>query len=129
MLKGFSLTDVLIALVIIGILTAGAVVGYGSMMAKARSQEAKTQLEHLHTLQYTYFLEHAKYAETLKDLGFEQQKLTTDNGSANYLIEIAAASSAGFQAKATAVVDFDQDGQINVWQIDQDKKFLEIAED
>lgn len=128
-LKGFSLTDVLIALVIIGILTAGAVVGYGSIMSKTRSQEAKQQLNHLYTLQYTYFLEHAKYGETLKDIGFEQAKLTTDGGNANYRIEISESSPTGYVATATATVDFDQDGEINVWQIDQDKAIKEISED
>ena len=116
-------------MVIIGILTAGAVVGYGKIMSKTRAQEAKEQLAYLHTLQYTYFLEHAKYAESLKEAGFEQQKLSTEGGSANYRIEMMQSSATGFMAQATAIVDFDQDGNINVWQINQDKQLEEITED
>ena len=35
----------------------------------------------------------------------------------------------GFVGKATAVVDFDGDGQFNVWEIDQDKSLREVTKD
>jgi type IV pilus assembly protein PilE len=48
---------------------------------------------------------------------------------ANYRIEITDASSSGFTAKATAVVDFNGNGTFNVWQINQDKTLKEITPD
>jgi len=65
----------------------------------------------------------------LEELGFEQQPLVTDGGHANYRIEIVEASEHGFKATATAVVDFDGDGEYNVWEIDQDKNLRETVKD
>jgi type IV pilus assembly protein PilE len=48
---------------------------------------------------------------------------------ANYKVEIVEASPTTFKARATAVVDFDQDGQINVWEIDHSKALKEITKD
>ena len=42
-------------------------------------------------------------------------------GNANYRIEIVEAGETGFKAQAISVVDFDKDGQFNVWEIEQDK--------
>jgi len=83
----------------------------------------------LHTLQKSNFYTYSCYSSSLEDLGFEQQKLVTDGGAANYLIEIIEASEKGFRATATAVVDFDGDGQYNVWEINQDKELKETVKD
>lgn len=55
--------------------------------------------------------------------------MVTDGGHANYRIEIVEASEHGFTATATAVVDFDGDGEYNVWEIDQDKNLRETVKD
>ena len=65
----------------------------------------------------------------VEELGFEQQPLVTDGGHANDRIEIIEASEKGFRATATAVVDFDGDGEYNVWEIDQDKNLRETVKD
>jgi type IV pilus assembly protein PilE len=45
------------------------------------------------------------------------------------MIEIVEAGPNGFKAKATAVVDFDSDGQFDAWEIDQDKNLTETIKD
>ncbi len=128
-LKAFSLPELLVVLVIIGILVLIALPNLMPLISKAKSTEAQQQLVFLHTLEKTHFYMHSRYSTSLEELGFEQQKLVTDGGSANYRIEVTEASEKGFKAKATAVVDFDGDGTYNVWEIDQDKNLKEVTKD
>ena len=117
--NGFSLTEVLVVIVIIGILVLLAIPKFTAIITRAKSTEAKTILKHLHMLQQVYYYEHNRYAGNLIEVGFEQVTLVTDNGEARYQIEILNASSTEYLAQAKAVVDFDKDGQYNIWQIDQ----------
>ena len=128
-LHAFTLTELLVVLVIIGILVLLALPKLMPLISKARSTEAKLQLEHLHTLQKSYFYLHSKYSENLEEIGFEHEKLVSDGGAANYRIEIMEASNAGFKATATAITDFDADGVFNVWEIDQEKNLVEVEKD
>ena len=121
--------ELLIVLVIIGILVLLALPRLMPLISKAKSTEAKMQLGHLHALQQGFFYEHSRYSDAPEDIGFEQEKLTTEEGTANYQITIVQADASGFIARATAVVDFDQDGTFNVWEIDQDKNLVETVKD
>lgn len=128
-LKGFTLTELLIVLIIIGILVLMALPNLMPLIAKAKSTEAQLQLGHVHMLQKSYFYMYSKYSNDLHEIGFEQEKLADDGGTANYLIEIVKSTSAGFVARATSVTDFDGDGEFNVWEIDQDKNLVEVTKD
>ena len=116
-------------MVIVGILIYLALPDYSNVVSQAKAVEAKLQLEHVHTLERSYFYERSKYSSDLSEIGFEQQKLTTQGGNANYLIEVILDGSSGFRARATAVVDFDQDGVFNVWEMDQEKTLSEVTKD
>ena len=128
-LKAFSLPELLVVLVIIGILVLIALPNLMPLISKAKSVEAQQQLIFLHSLQKTYFYTYSRYSASLDELGFEQQPLVTNEGNANYLIEITSANENSFTARATAVVDFDQDGIYNVWEIDQNKQLREATKD
>ena len=130
-LKSFTLQELLVVLVIVGALVLLALPNLMPLITKAKSTEAKLQLEHVHTLQKNYFYEYSKYATNLSDIGFEQEMLSTDGeeGRANYRVEIVEASVSSFIARATAVVDFDGDGQLNVWKIDHKKSLKETVKD
>jgi len=128
-ISGLTLMEVLIVLVILGIIAMIALPNYSGNISKAKATEAKLQLGHLHTLSKEYFYQYSKYSNDLNELGYEQEKLTTEGGTANYKIEVVEAGGNSFRARATAIVDFDQDGQMNVWEIDQDKKLTEVTKD
>lgn len=128
-LRAFSLPELLVVLVIIGILVLIALPNLMPLISKAKAMEAQQQLAFVHTLQKTYFYTYSRYSDSLEEIGFEQQPLVTEDGSANYRIEIVEAGESGFKAQAISVVDFDKDGQYNVWEIDQDKKLTEIVKD
>ena len=129
-LTGYTLTEILVVLIIIGILILLALPNLLPLITKAKSTEAKVQLEHLQTLEKNYYYEHSKYTTDLEELGFEQQKLsTTEGGRANYKIEVTEADNKSFKAKATAVVDFNSNGTFNVWEVDQEKNLKETIKD
>ena len=130
-IDAFTLTEVLVVLVIVGILVLLALPNLMPLITKAKSTEAKIQLEHVYTLEKNIFYERSKYSADLLTIGFQQEPLVTDseNGKANYRIEVVEASPTTFLAKATAVADFDGDGVFNVWEIDHNKNLKEIVQD
>jgi len=109
----------MIVLVIIGILVLLALPKLLPIVTKAKTAEAKLMLKQVYTLQQSYKYEHDRYSLQLGEIGFEQEKLVSQGGQARYRIEIVNADERGFQAKATSVVDFDNDGTFNVWVVDQ----------
>jgi type IV pilus assembly protein PilE len=126
---GFTLTELLIALVIIGILVLLALPNLMPLISKAKGTEAQLQLEHVYTLEKNYYYMHSKYSSDLKEIDFEQAKLATEGGAANYKIEITESSTKTFSARAISVVDFDNDGTMNMWEINQDKNLKETTKD
>ncbi len=123
-LSGFTLTELLVVLAIIGILLLIALPNLTSLISKAKGTEAKQNLTYIHTLQKSWYMEHSKYSPDLKELGFELE----NEAEAQYRYEIVS-SGTSFKATATAITDFDNDGQINVWEIDQLKNLHEITPD
>lgn len=128
-LPAFTLTEVLVVLIIIGILILLALPNLMPLITKAKTMEAKIQLQHAFTLEKNYYFENSTYSADLSAISFEQQALVTQGGQANYKIEVAEASGTSFRVRAVAVVDFDGDGNYNVWEIDQSKKLKEITPD
>lgn len=128
-LRAFSLPELLVVLVIVGILVLIALPNLMPLISRAKATEAQQQLTYLHTLQKSNFYMYSRYSPSLDDLGFEQSQLVTDGGQANYRIEILEATEYGFRAVATSVVDFDGDGVYNVWEIDQNRNLRETVKD
>ncbi len=128
-LKGMTLIELLLVLALIGILLSMAVPKLMPLIGRTKSLEAQMQLKHVLNLEKNYFYINSKYSNNLEDLGFEQSKLVTEDGKANYKIEIVEANNKSFTAKALSVTDFDQDGQLNIWQINQDEEIKEITKD
>lgn len=128
-LPGFTLTEVLVVLIIIGILILLALPSLMPLISKAKSMEAKIQLQHVYTLERSHFFEYSQYSRDFNTILFEQQKLSSEGGQANYKIEILEASQKSFKARATAVVDFDGDGVYNQWEIDHNKNLVETQPD
>lgn len=121
----FTLTELLVVLAIIGILLLIALPNLMPLISKSKSTEAKQNLTYIHSLEKSWYMEHSKYSADLKELGFELENPT----EAQYSYEIISASTSSFKVRATAKSDFDNDGQINVWEVDQDKNLKEVTPD
>lgn len=127
--SGFSITELLVVLVIIGVLILLALPRLMPVVTKAKSTEAKLNLKQVLMLQKSFKYENDRYSGSLSEIGFEQETLITDGGSARYRIEIVENDLNAFRAIATAVVDFDNDGTFNVWEVTQDGQIREVVPD
>jgi len=116
---GFSLTELMIVLVIIGVLVLLALPKLMPVVTKAKATEAKLQLKQVYTLEQAFKFEHDRYSASLSEIGFEQEKLVSQGGQARYKIEILSADEKSYSAQATAVVDFNNNGVFNVWVVNE----------
>ncbi len=117
--SGFSLTELMVVLVIVGVLVLLALPKLLPVVTKAKTTEAKLMLKQVYTLEQSYKYEHDRYSPTLSDIGFEQEKLVSTGGPARYKIDIVSADEKGFSAQATSIVDFNGNGVFNVWGVDE----------
>lgn len=125
----YNLQELLITLVIIGILILIALPNLMPIIAKTKSIEAQNQLKYLYTLQKNHFYMHSKYTNEFNTLDFMPPKTVLNGGTANYNYEIIESNNNSFKAKAIAVTDFDGDGVLNIWQIDQDQNLQQLVKD
>ena len=89
--RGFTLIEITIVLVVIGILAAMATYTYRMMINKARMTQAKTVLGHLVKTEATYFSDHDRYTDNVVLLDFDpvrydyyQVSVVLDNNAQDY---------------------------------------------
>ncbi len=114
-----NLQEMLIVLAIIGILLLLALPNLMPMITKAKSVEAQVQLKAIFNAQNTHRYMYSKYTTDLNALDYEAPRTVKQNGSANYQYQIISADNATFKARAEAITDFDGDGILNIWEIDE----------
>ncbi|CAN5489547.1 prepilin-type N-terminal cleavage/methylation domain-containing protein [soil metagenome] len=126
---GFSLTELLVVLVIIGVLVMLAIPIYNNIATRAKITEAKLMLNQVHTLQESFHMQYDHYSEDLHRIGFQQERLITENGRARYIIDIEYAAQQKYTATATSIVDYNNNGVFNVWEINEDGILMERTPD
>lgn len=128
-IPAYTLSEILLVLAIIGILTMIAIPTVMPLISKAKSTEAKMQLKFIANLQEQHRYINSKYTTELGALDFIAPKPVTQDGTANYTYEIIEASTSSFKARALAIVDFDGDGIFNIWEIDENGNPKEVVKD
>jgi type IV pilus assembly protein PilE len=90
--SGFTLVEITIVLLLIGILATIAITTYNMMTNKARMTQAKTVLSHLTKTEAIYFSDHDRYTDNVVLLDFDPVKypyykisVILDNDARNYL--------------------------------------------
>ena len=109
---GFSLMEVMIVVVIIGILAALAYPNLEKYLKRARQTEAKTNLSAIYTAQKIYFTLHQSYAEDINELDLS----LVQGDPYTFTME---ASTSTFKAQAEGNID--DDDALDIWTIDQNK--------
>jgi type IV pilus assembly protein PilE len=128
-LNAFSLAEVLIVLAIMGILLMLVIPNQTGIATRAKSMEAQQELRMVQTMEQGYFLQYSKYTTDFKELNYIPHKTMRDGGTALYLITITEASPNSFTARAEAVQDFNGDGKMNIWEINQEGQPTEVQAD
>jgi prepilin-type N-terminal cleavage/methylation domain-containing protein len=89
--RGFTLVELAIVLLIIGILASLAMYTYRMMINKARMTQAKTVLDHLTKTEAAYFSEHDRFTDNVVLLDFDpvkynyyQVSVVLDNDAKDY---------------------------------------------
>lgn len=127
--KAFSLQEVLIVLLIIGVFMLIALPNLMPLVVKAKSIEAQMQLKYIYNNQTTHRYLYSKYTSDLDEIDFEAPRTVKDNGSANYVYDVLESGQTNFTARATAITDFDGDGIFNVWEINENGMPKQIIKD
>lgn len=109
---GFSLMEVMIVVVIIGILAALAYPTLEKYLKRAYQTEAKTNLSAIYTAQKIYFTLHQSYAEDINELDLSM----VQGDSKTFTVE---ASTSTFKAQAEGNID--DDDALDIWTIEQNK--------
>lgn len=98
-MRGVTLMELMIVVVIIGILTAIAYPNYRQYAAKAKRNEAKAALLQIATLQERFYLQNNIYTCDMTQLGFASAgPVTSDTGS--YLFNVNTCNANTFDADA-----------------------------
>ncbi len=124
--KGFTLIELMIVVVIIGILAALAIPRFMTATTKSKQSECKQILKQIYTMERTYRQANSTYwgqGITADSLPANQNNLATIGieipDGAKYLYNVTVATAAALTVTATAT-GLDDDPQNDVWQIDQD---------
>lgn len=96
-LRGFTLIELVIVMVVVGILAAIAVPSYTAQMRKGRRAEAHSALMQIQSAQERWRTNNVQYSGTLAALG-----VTTPTSGGNYALALSGAGATGYTATATA---------------------------
>jgi type IV pilus assembly protein PilE len=121
--KGFTLIELMIVVVIIGILAALAIPRFMTATTKAKQSEAKGVLKQVYTMQRTYFQQHGTYVAAADNAaaGWATIGVEIPAGAVyTYACTITGGGGAGAATfTATATANIDDDATNDVWQIDE----------
>ena len=98
-MRGITLIELMIVVVVVSILAAIAFPNYQEFTARAKRNEAKAALLQIATNQERFYLNNNTFTQDMTALGFSADPFTTDTGS--YVIDVTSADATNYSATAT----------------------------
>lgn len=120
--KGFTLIELMIVVVIIGILAALAIPRFMQATTKSKQSEAKQLLKQIYTMERAYRQETGNYSLDLNTIGVEIMA----NARYGYVI---TSNDVTMDFLCTATGQLDDDAVEDVWTIDQTGQLLNPTND
>ena len=116
-MRGITLMELMIVLVIVGIMATLAYPSYREFAARAKRNEAKSALLQIATMQERFYLQNNTYTTDMTSLGFPVAgNFTTDSGT--YRVNVTAADANNFAANALYLNADNEAGKCGTFQID-----------
>jgi type IV pilus assembly protein PilE len=109
---GFTLIELMIVVVVIGILVAVAVPAFQIYVKKAKSVEGEIALDEIKKLEELYYADNLEYSASLSDIGFT---LSAPLKYYTITIELDGAGPPPFLYQATATANLDNDPDLDAW--------------
>ncbi|MCP4581259.1 MAG: prepilin-type N-terminal cleavage/methylation domain-containing protein [candidate division Zixibacteria bacterium] len=129
--KGFTLIELMIVVVIIGILAALAIPRFMRSTTKAKMSEARQLLKQIYTMQRAFRQENNTYT-----LNGASASAAAQNGFAAIGVEVGASARYAYAMTAaantflcTATADLDDDAAVDTWTIDQNGTLTHTIDD
>ncbi len=116
-MRGITLLELMIVVVIVSILTAIAYPNYREYVTRAKRTEAKAALLQIATNQERFYLQNNTYTTNMTNLGFPVAGAFLSD-SDSYIINVGAADANDFTATATFQLGGDETGKCLTFQID-----------
>ena len=132
--RGFTLIELMIVVVIIGILAALAIPRFMQAASKAKQSEAKQLLKQIYTMQTAYFSMYERYclngavANSAQPIAFARIHVEVMLPARySYLMTCTTPPNPTFICTATANID--DDGTIDTWTIDNTGTLINTIDD